>query len=59
MYEALKTFTNDQITSESIMKLSVDQLKSLVMLIDGDPANTEEYEHAVFAQEDIRYGTIS
>jgi hypothetical protein len=58
MYQELKTFSNGQITSESIMKLSIDQLKSLVMLIDGDPANTEEYEHAVFAPEDVRYGTI-
>ncbi|CAB4003102.1 Lysine-specific demethylase 8 [Paramuricea clavata] len=54
MYQELKTFCNGQITSEFIMKLSIDQLKSLVMLIDGDPANTEEYEHAIFAPEDVR-----
>ena len=39
------------------MKLSVDQLKSLVMLMDGDPANTEEYEHSIFTSGDIRYST--
>ena len=54
MYRELKAFLNGRITSESIMDLSVDQLKSLVMLIDGDPANTEEYEHAFFAPDEIR-----
>ena len=58
MYRELKAFTNGRITSESVMELSIDQLKSLVMLIDGDPANTEEYEHAFFAPDDIRYGII-
>ena len=55
MYQTLNTFTDGKITSNSVMKLSVEQLKSLVMLIDGDPANTEEYEHAVFSPDEIRY----
>ena len=39
------------------MKLSVEQLKSLVMFMDGDAANTEEYEHSILNSEDIRYST--
>lgn len=35
------------------MKLSIDQLKSLAILMDNDPANTDEYEHAVFQPGEI------
>ena len=54
MYQELHKFTNGKITSESIMKLTIDQMKTLVMIIDGDPANTEEYEYATFFAHEIR-----
>lgn len=56
MYEKLKIFTNGAMSSDSIMNLSIEMLKSLVMLFDSDPANTEEYEHAVFTPDEIGYG---
>lgn len=55
MYKALHTFTNGEITVARIYNLTVEELKSLVMFIDGDPANTEEYEHAFFSPDEVRY----
>lgn len=55
MYQALYNFTNGEITEKSINNLTVEQLKLLVMYIDGDPANTEHYEHAIFSPEEVRY----
>ncbi|XP_028393789.1 uncharacterized protein LOC114518077 [Dendronephthya gigantea] len=53
IYEELKISTNGAMSSDSIRNLSIEMLKSLAMLIEGDPANSEEYEHAVFTPDEI------
>ena len=42
-------------TVEDVKTLTLDQLRAVADEIDADPANTEEYEHAIFNAEEVRY----
>jgi len=39
---------------EDIQALTLDQLKQMANEVDGDPANTEEYEFALFELNEVR-----
>lgn len=39
---------------EDIQALTLDQLKQIANEVDGDPANTEEYEFALFELGEVR-----
>lgn len=41
-------------SKEDIQALTVEQLKEMSNLIDADPANTEEYEFALFEPNAVR-----
>ena len=41
-------------SKEDIEALTLDQLKQMADVIDPDPANTEEYEFAIFDLDSVR-----
>ena len=46
-------------TKEDIEGLTVDQVKRMANEVDPDPANTEEYEFALFDLHSVRYNVDS
>ena len=42
-------------SKDDIQALTLEQLKQLANVIDADPANTEEYEFALFELAAVRY----
>ena len=42
------------VTKQDIEALTVAQVKQMANEVDGDPANTEEYEFALFELEEIK-----
>ena len=43
------------VTVDEVKALSLDQLRSIADVIDADAANTEQYEHTLFNEEEVRY----
>ena len=46
------------VTLDEVKALSLDQLRAISDITDADPANTEEYEHAIFDADDVRYISV-
>ena len=42
------------VTKQDIEALTVEQVKQMANEVDGDPANTEEYEFALFELEEVK-----
>ena len=42
-------------SKEDIQGMTLEQLKQIANEVDGDPANTEEYEFALFEIDSVRY----
>lgn len=41
-------------TKQDVEALTVEQVKQMANEVDGDPANTEEYEFALFDLDDVK-----
>ena len=42
------------VSKEDIHGMTLEQLKQIANEVDGDPANTEEYEFALFQIDSVR-----
>ena len=42
------------VTKQDVEVLTVEQVKQMANEVDGDPANTEEYEFAIFELDDVK-----
>ena len=42
------------VTKQDIEALTVEQVKQMASEVDGDPANTEEYEFALFDLDEVK-----
>lgn len=42
------------VTKQDVEALTIEQVKQMANEVDGDPANTEEYEFATFELDDVK-----
>ena len=54
VFKVMDVHNKGYVTKQDIEVLTVEQVKQMANEVDGDPANTEEYEFALFELEEIK-----
>ena len=54
VFKVMDVDNKGYVTKQDIKALTVEQVKQMANEVDGDPANTEEYEFALFELEEIK-----
>ena len=54
VFKVMDVNNKGYVTKQDIEVLTVEQVKQMANEVDGDPANTEEYEFALFELEEIK-----
>lgn len=54
VFKVMDVSNKGYVTKQDIKALTVEQVKQMANEVDGDPANTEEYEFALFELEEIK-----
>ena len=54
VFKVMDVDNKGYVTKQDIEALTVEQVKQMANEVDGDPANTEEYEFALFELEEVK-----
>lgn len=54
VFKVMDVNNKGYVTKQDIEALTVEQVKQMANEVDGDPANTEEYEFALFELEEVK-----
>ena len=54
VFKVMDAENKGYVTKEDVEALTVEQVKQMANEVDGDPANTEEYEFALFDLDEVK-----
>lgn len=54
VFKVMDVDNKGYVTKQDIEALTVEQVKQMANEVDGDPANTEEYEFALFDLDEVK-----
>ena len=54
VFKVMDADNKGYVTKQDVEALTVEQVKQMANEVDGDPANTEEYEFALFDLDEVK-----